>query len=450
MSQQRTSLLRRSLRKAYPVAVRGEGAWIYSADERRYLDLAGSAAVNLIGHGDQDVARAIQAQMAALEFVHSSEFTTGMAEEFAREVLEFAGPSFADGAVFFTCGGSEAVESALKLARQYQVEIAQNQRTKILARKQSYHGSTFGAMSVSGNRKRREIYLPMLPAYPKVNTPYCYRCEYACEACATKYAHEVAQELQTAGNEIAAFIFEPISGATLGAATPPAGYLKAVMEFCEVAGVVTIADEVMTGFGRTGANFAVDHCSVAPDLLVVAKGIASGYAPLGAVIAQRRIVGAIERGSEILVNGLTYNAHPVSAAAGKAVLETIRKLGLVQAANSDLLGSIGAILKEALFGLMRCKSVGDVRGRGLLWGIEFVAERQSKKPFDPQVQFAASVAEAAMRRGLIVYPMQGCVDGMSGDHLLLAPPAIITREEIVWAAQQLAESIEEAEHAAAQ
>jgi adenosylmethionine-8-amino-7-oxononanoate aminotransferase len=213
--------------------------------------------------------------------------------------------------------------------------------------------------------------------------------------------------------------------------------------------VVTIADEVMTGFGRTGANFAVDHWSVAPDLLVVAKGIASGYAPLGAVIAQRRVVDAIDRGSGTLIHGLTYNAHPVCAAAGKTVLKKIRALELVRAADSAASGSIASVLKEALRGLTALKSVGDVRGRGLLWGVEFVADRASKKPFASQLQFAASVADAAMRRGIVVYPIQGCVDGIVGDHLLLAPPAIISKEDIVWAAQQFADSIEEAEHAVA-
>lgn len=439
----RPATLRRSFRKEYPVAVRGEGAWIFDAQGKRYLDLAGSAAVNLIGHGDQAVARAMQDQLAQIEFVHSSLFTTRVTEEFAQQVLAFAGPAFEGGAVFFTSGGSESIETALKLARQYQVELGQTHRTQILARDQAYHGATFGAMAVSGNRKRREIYLRMLPSCPRVNTPYCYRCIYGCDECATKYAAEVEQQLEFRGDELAAFIFEPISGATLGAVAPPNGYMQRVTDACQNAGVLVIADEVMTGFGRTGANFAVDHWGVAPDLLVVAKGIASGYAPLGAVIANRKLVGAIASGSGGLIHGFTYNAHPVAVAAGRAVFSKLQGEGLIRAANSEIADSPAAHLKTALLRLRDCTSVGDVRGRGLLWGIEFVRDKQTKAPYAPEQQFAPKIAEAGMRRGLVLYPMQGCVDGLRGDHLLIAPPATLTPDEISWAAQQLRESIED-------
>jgi adenosylmethionine-8-amino-7-oxononanoate aminotransferase len=427
--------------------VRAEGAWLWDSAGKRYLDLAGSAAVNFIGHGHPAIGKAIAEQLQQIEFAHSSQFHTPVAEDFAHEILEFAGPSFAGGAVFFTSGGSETVESALKLARQYQVEIGQAQRTEILSRKQAYHGATFGAMSVSGNPKRKQIYLPMLKSWEQVNTPYCYRCAYPSGDCAGQYAQEVESVLEKSGSNFAAFIFEPVSGATLGAAVPPDGYLRRVTKACAAHGVLTIADEVMTGFGRTGRNFAVEHWGVHPDIIVAAKGIASGYAPLGAVIATRKVVDSIANGSGSLVHGLTYNAHPVACAAGQAVLREIRQKGLVQrAASDDSPSHAGSQMKAALDSLTACRTVGDVRGIGLLWGVEFVASKSTKQPFPPSRQFAASVASAAARRGVMTYPMQGCVDGSSGDHLLLAPPAIIKEDEIAWAVQELKSATEEVEN----
>lgn len=443
-SRGHSALFPRSFRKKYPIAVRGEGAWIWDAEGNRYLDFAGSAAVNFIGHGDKTVANAITAQLGKLEFAHTSQFTAPIAEQFAKEVLEFAGPAFEGGAVFFTSGGSEAVETALKLARQFQVEAGEAQRTKFLSRNQAYHGATFGAMGVSGNRKRREVYLPLLLDSEKINTPYCYRCAYGCDQCAKKYADEVELALQKSGDETAAFIFEPVSGATIGAAAPPDGYLRRIVESCRARGVLVIADEVMTGFGRTGRNFAVNHWGVEPDMLVVAKGIASGYAPLGAVIANRRVVEAIEFGSGSLIHGLTYNAHALAVAAGQAALARILECDLVRAADSSA-GCVGARFKAALQNLLDCGSVGDVRGLGLLWGVEFVIDRSSKKPFDPNLQFSPLVGVAAARRGVMVYPMQGCVDGVAGDHILLAPPAILQEQELQWGVEQLKLAIQEVE-----
>jgi adenosylmethionine-8-amino-7-oxononanoate aminotransferase len=439
----RSAVLPRSFRKKYPVAVKGEGAWIWDADGKRYFDLSGSAAVNFIGHGDPAIAKAMSAQAGALEFVHSSQFTSQIAEELAAEVLHFAGPAFEGGGVFFTCGGSEAVETALKLGRQYQVEVGQTQRTRFLSRNQAYHGATLGAMAVSGNRKRREIYLPLFLDSQKVNTPYCYRCLHGCADCATKYAGEVAATLEASGNEIAGFIFEPVSGATLGAAVPPEGYLQRCAETCRSHGVLVIADEVMTGFGRTGKNFAVEHWNVQPDILIAAKGIASGYAPLGAVIASRKVLEAIYKGSGALVHGFTYNAHPISVAAGRAALAKITGSGLVAEASKD--GAVGRALKSELASLRECESVGDVRGIGLLWGVEFVADGASKKPFVAKEQYSSKVAVAASSRGVMTYPMQGCVDGFAGDHLLLAPPAVSTVEDIRWAIEQLKLAVHEVE-----
>ncbi len=444
----RSAVLRRSFRKGFPAAVRGEGVYVWDADGNRYLDLSGSAAVNFIGHGVPEISAAMAAQAARLEFVHTSQFTTPAAEEYAEELLAFAGENFCGGAVYFTCGGSESIETALKLARQYQVEIGQNSRYQILSRQQSYHGSTLGALSVSGNKRRREMYLPMVREFAHVGMPYCYRCDFdctdGCRNCGQQYATELERAIEASHGEAAAFIFEPVSGATLGAVVPPPGYLQSIADICRRHGVLLIADEVMTGMGRTGRNFAVEHSNVAPDILVTAKGLSSGYAPLGAVIASKKVVDAIAAGSGAFLHGFTYNAHPISLAAGRAVLRHLQAKKLVEAADSSRPGTIAAQFKQALETLRTDEGVGDVRGIGLLWAVEFVADKASKRPFPPADNFAGRVAAAALKRGLLVYPMQGSVDGISGDHLLLAPPAIITHEQIAWSVEQLSASIRQA------
>jgi adenosylmethionine-8-amino-7-oxononanoate aminotransferase len=434
------------------VAVRGEGVYIWDASGNRYLDLAGSAAVNFIGHGVPEISGAMAEQAAKLEFVHTSQFTTPVAEEYAEELLAFAGEHFRGGAVYFTCGGSESIETALKLARQYQVEIGQASRYQILSRQQSYHGSTLGALSVSGNKRRREIYLPMVREFAHVGMPYCYRCDFdctdGCRNCGQEYVAELEHAIETsnrASGGAAAFIFEPVSGATLGAVVPPPGYLQSVAEICRHHGVLLIADEVMTGMGRTGRNFAVEHSKVSPDILVTAKGLSSGYAPLGAVIASKKVVDAIAAGSGAFLHGFTYNAHPISLAAGRAVLRHLQEDRLVEAADSSLSGSTAARFEQALESLRDERAVGDVRGIGLLWAVEFVADKVSKRAFPPEQNFAGRVGAAALKRGLLVYPMQGCVDGISGDHLLLAPPAVITPDQIARSVEQLGASIREAQ-----
>ncbi len=444
----RSPVLRRSLRKPYPVAVRGEGVYIWDADGKRYLDFSGSAAVNFIGHGVREIADAMLEQVRQLEFVHTSQFTTPVTEEFAAELLDFVGEHFRGGAVYFTCGGSESIETALKLARQYQVEIGQPTRYQVLSRSQSYHGSTLGALAVSGNRKRREIYLPMVREFAHVGIPYCYRCDFdcadGCRNCGQQYASELERAIEEAKGEAAAFIFEPMSGATLGAVIPPPGYLESIAEICGRHGVLLIADEVMTGMGRTGRNFAVEHWQVAPDILVTANGLSSGYTPLGAVIVSKKVVDAIATGSGAFLHGFTYNAHPVSVAVGRAVLRRVQSLDLVGAADSSIAGTVGSALKTALESLRDLDVVGDVRGLGLLWGVEFVQDKKSKRPFPPERNFAGRVGQSALRRGLLVYPMQGCVDGVAGDHLLIAPPAVVTAEQIGWGVEQLRVAVAEA------
>jgi adenosylmethionine-8-amino-7-oxononanoate aminotransferase len=437
----------RSFRQSFPRAVRGEGAFIWDSDGQRYLDFSGQAAVNFIGHGVPAIAEAVAAQASQLEFVHSSQFTTAAAEDYAAELLAFAGDHFRGGCVYFTSGGSEAVETALKLARQYQIEIGQSRRYHMLSRTQSYHGSTLGALAVSGNARRRGIYLPMTREFAHVAIPYCYRCVCdglnGCARCAEACAGELEKAIDLAAGAAAAFILEPVSGATLGAAVPPARYLQGIAEICARAGVLLIADEVMTGMGRTGRNFAVDHWNLAPDILVAAKGLASGYAPLGAVLASEKIVTAIARGSGAFLHGFTYNAHPLSLAAGREVLRYMRKHDLVRAADSASAGTAASHLKSALATLLDHRAVGDVRGIGLLWGIEFVADKTTKAPFPAAWNLAGRVGEAAKKRGLLLYPMQGSVNGHSGDHVLVAPPAVIPQAQMDWAVATLRDVLEQ-------
>lgn len=439
------ALLRRSFRKSFPPAVRGEGVYLWDAQGKQYLDFAGSAVVNFIGHGNAEIVAAMMAQARSLEFVHGSQFITPIAEQYAEALLGFAGEHFRGGAVYFCSGGSEAVEAALKLARQYHVETSDIRRSEVITRNQSYHGATLGAVAVSRNKRRREIYRPMVREFATVGTPYCYRCEYdctdGCANCGQEYALEVEAAIAASEGRAAAVLLEPVSGATLGAVVPPPGYLQKIEEICRRQGVLLIADEVMTGVGRTGRNFAVDHWQIAPDIIVTAKGLSSGYAPLGAVIISRRIVEAVAAGSGSFIHGFTYSSHPISLAAGSAVLEYIRRNHLVEAANSGRAESAAGALKRALEQLRSLPAVGDVRGIGLLWAVEFVSDRSTKAPFEPEKNFAGLVAQAAAERGLLVYPVQGCVDGDVGDHIMIAPPAIITAEQIGWAVEQLSSAI---------
>lgn len=443
-----SALLRRSFRRTFPPAVRGQGAYLWDARGKQYLDMAGSAAVNFIGHGVSDVVSAMAEQARSLEFVHSSQFTTPIAEQYASELLEFAGPAYQGGAVYFTASGSDAVEFALKLAREYQVEIGNFGRTQIISRDQSQHGSTLGAIAVSHNGRRSEIYRPMVREFTSIGTPYGYRCTYDCQDgcanCASAYALELEAAVEGSNRKVAAMILEPVSGSSLGAVVPPPGYLPKIAEICEANEILFIADEVTSGMGRTGRNFAVQHWGVAPDIVVTSKGLSSGYAPLSAVIVSSKVVEIVAYGSGVHMHGFTYSSHPISLAAGRAVLNHMKQRRLVHAADSDQAGSIAAKLKESLGTLRELPAVGDVRGIGLLWAIEFVADKTSKTPYPAKQNFSGLVAQAATDRGLLVYPGQGCAGGDCGDHILLAPPAVVSPEQVDWACEQLREVILEA------
>jgi adenosylmethionine-8-amino-7-oxononanoate aminotransferase len=434
--------------------VRGQGAYLWDARGKQYLDLAGSAAVNIIGHGVSEIVAAMTEQARSVEFVHSGQFTTPIAEQYARELLEFAGPSFKGGAVYFTSGGSDAVEMALKLAREYQVEIGNFGRSQIISRDQSQHGSTLGAIAVSRNGRRSEIYRPMVREFTTIGTPNCYRCNYectdGCANCAVSYALELEAALAATNNKAAAMLLEPVNGVSMGAVVPPPGYLQKIAEICEKNEVLLIADEVTSGMGRTGRNFAVQHWDVVPDILVTSKGLSSGYAPLGAVIVAPKVVEVVAYGSGAHMHGFTYSSHPISLAAGRAVLNYINQQELLQAADSDREGSIASMLAKCLGDLRDLPSVGDVRGLGLLWAVEFVEDKISKLPYSTSVNFSGLVAQAAMERGLLVYPAQGCAGSDCGDHILIAPPSVIAPDQVTWACEQLRGAIQEAAHLAKQ
>ncbi|HEX5424449.1 MAG TPA: aspartate aminotransferase family protein [Candidatus Acidoferrales bacterium] len=414
----------RSFLKSYPKATRAEGCFIYTAEGRRYLDACGGAAVVTIGHGVAEVARAIGDQASRLAYVHSSQFHIAGAERLAERILGLAPePMRRGGRVYFTSGGSEATETAIKLARQYWLERGNTKRVRIIARQQSYHGATLGALALSGNLRRREPFAPLLHEWGHVAPCFCYRCPLGLHypECNVDCADDLERLLLDGADDVAGFILEPVSGATLGAVAPPDGYLQRVAEICHKCGILLIADEIMSGMGRTGKPFAVQHWSVAPDMILVGKGIASGYAPLGGVIASGRVVEAISGGSGSFLHGFTYHAHPVSVAAGNAVLDYIEREKLFARVEP-----LGKEMGAALQSLKRFSVIGDVRGIGLLWSIEFVRDAKTREPFPIDARIAARLAEDALESGVLTYPMQGCADGHRGDHLLLAPPFTIT------------------------
>jgi adenosylmethionine-8-amino-7-oxononanoate aminotransferase len=423
-----SSLFSRNLRKDYPIAVKGEGCWITDSEGRRFLDASGQAAVVNIGHGVAEIGAAMAEQSTRLAFAHTSQFHSAAAGKLASRLLALAPANFRDGGrVYFTSGGSEATETAIKLARQYFLERGDSARYRVLSRRQNYHGSTLGAMSVSGNVARKAPYDPLLADWGHVAPCFCYHCPFGktFPECGIACAEDL-DELLRAGNgdTAAAFIFEPVVGATLGAAAPPEGYAARIAGICRQRGILLIADEVMSGMGRTGKTFAVEHWGIAPDMILVGKGIASGYAPLGAVLVAPQVVEAFERGSGTFQHGFTYQAHPVSVAAGNAVLDFLESRKLVARVSSA-----GETLHEALRPLLQHRNVGEIRGLGLLLGIEFVRDKVSREPFAREENIAERIRQAAFAEGVLTYPTQGCVDGVRGDHILLAPPFTISEEE---------------------
>jgi adenosylmethionine-8-amino-7-oxononanoate aminotransferase len=437
-----THILHRHPPATLPVAVGGTGITIVDANGKEYIDASGGAAVSCLGHGHPDVKRAMHAQIDRIAFAHTSFFTTQVAEELADHLIAHAPPGMSR--VYLVSGGSEAVEASLKLARQYFVEIGEPQRRHFIARRQSYHGNTLGALAVGGNAWRRQQFAPLLVDVTHVSPCYEYRDRGAGES-AEDYGERLALELETAieaagPQNVIGFVAETVVGATLGAVAAVPGYWRRVREICDRHGILLIADEVMCGMGRTGTLHAVEQEGVVPDLLTVAKGLGGGYQPIGGMFIHQRIIDAIAHGSGFFQHGHTYIGHPVASAAALAVQQVIVRDHLL-----DAVAQMGGVLRQCLtdaFG--GHPNVGDIRGRGLFMGLELVADRPSRQPFDPALRLNARVKGEAMKRGLLCYPMGGTVDGRRGDHVLLAPPFIVTAADIDRIVARLAESIDAA------
>jgi len=436
-----TPLFSRNLRKQFPVAVRGEGCWIIGSDGRRYLDASGQAAVVSIGHGVAEIGRAMAEQSEKIAFAHTTQFHSEPAEKLAARLLAIAPGNFQNGGrVYFTSGGSEATETAIKLARQYFLETGQPTRYRVLSRKQSYHGSTLGAMSVSGNVGRRAPYAPMIPEWGHVAPCFCYHCPFdkTFPECNLACADDLDAFLRTNDAPSAsAFLFEPVVGATLGAAPAVDGYTARIAEICRKYGILVIADEVMTGMGRTGKPFASEHWGLEPDIILIGKGIASGYAPLGAVLVAPRIVEAFVRGTAAFMHGFTYQAHPVATAAGNAVFDYLEAHKLF-----ERVAPAGEMLRKSLAKLESHPHVGQVRGLGLLQGVEFVKNRTAREPFPKEAGIAEKMRQAALGKNVLLYPGQGTVDGTGGDHVLLAPAFMLRAEECELIADALQYALE--------
>ncbi len=436
-----TRILHRQINHDYPVAVGGQGATIVDSEGRRYIDASGGAAVSCLGHRHPDVLAAMHAELDRLAYAHTSFFTSRPAEELADELVAHAPDGL--GHVYFVSGGSEGIETALKMARQYFVERGEPGRRRFVARFQSYHGNTLGALSVGGNAWRKAPFEPLLIEAHHIDPCYAYRHQRpneSDEAYGLRAADALEAKLEELGPEtVIAFVAETVVGATLGAVPPAPGYFRRIRDICDHHGVLLILDEVMCGMGRTGTLHACEQEGVAPDLMVVAKGLGGGYAPLGAVLVSDRVFDTFaERGG--FQHGHTYIGHPLACAAGLAVQRIVRGDGLL--AN---VGRQGALLERRLrerFG--NHHHVGDIRGRGLFQGVELVGDRASKAPFDPDLKLHARVKSEAMRRGLMVYPMGGTVDGRAGDHVLLAPPFIVDDATVDAIVERLGDAVDAA------
>ncbi|MGR3910866.1 aspartate aminotransferase family protein [Burkholderia sp. SR8] len=434
-----TTVFHRAPRATLPVAVAGDGIEIIDSTGKRYIDACGGAAVSCLGHSNQRVIDAIKRQAQQLPYAHTSFFTTDVAEELADRLVEAAPAGLEH--VYFVSGGSEAIEAALKLARQYFVEKGEPQRRHFIARRQSYHGNTLGALAIGGNAWRREPFLPLLIEAHHVSPCYAYRDQAAGEsdeAYAQRLADELERKIVELGAEnVAAFVAETVVGATAGAVPPVRTYLKKIRAVCDKYGVLLILDEIMSGMGRTGYLFACDEDGVAPDLLTIAKGLGAGYQPIGATLVSDRIYRTIVDGSGFFQHGHTYLGHATACAAALEVQRVIAEEKLL-----DNVRARGEQLRASLREHYAAHPhVGDVRGRGLFVGVELVRDRDSKATFDPELKLHAAVKREAMQRGLMVYPMGGTIDGVHGDHILVAPPFVCTAQQIDTIVERLSGAI---------
>ncbi len=416
----------RKLARNYPLITHGEGIYLYDENGKRYIDGSGGALVVNIGHGQKEIFQKMMEQMVQVGYVHGTQFTTKSIEEYGEALGKILPTGL--GKIYFLSGGSESIEAAIKLARQYYLESGQSQRWRVIARWHSYHGNTLGALSLTGRIGMRRPYLPLLIDFPHFPPPYCYRCPFGLSypECELECARSLENLIQMEGPEtISAVIVEPIIGATVGAVVPPDGYLPSIRRICERYGILFIDDEVMTGMGRTGRWFAVEHWGVSPDIMVLGKGMSGGYFPLSAMITRGEFVDRLKEKTGGFVHGHTYSHHPVACAVGLAVLEHIKKNQLVEQCASR-----GEYLLKRLEELKAFSFVGDVRGKGLMTAIEFVKDQRTKEPFLRTKKFTERVIDLAFENGLVLYPGTGFVDGVNGDMVMVGPPLIIEEDQI--------------------
>jgi adenosylmethionine-8-amino-7-oxononanoate aminotransferase len=437
-----THILHRQIGGTLPAAAGGQGIELMDTTGKRYLDASGGAAVSCLGHGHPAVTAALHEQLDKLAYAHTGFFTTEVAERLADRLVADAPAGLSH--IYFVSGGSEAVEASLKMARQYFMERGEPQRRHVIARRQSYHGNTLGALATGGNEWRRAPFSPLLMETHHIDPCFAYRFQEPGEsdvAYGLRAANALEQKiLELGGDTVMAFVAETVVGATAGAVPPVGPYFKRIREICDKYGVLLILDEVMCGMGRTGTLHACEQEGVAPDLMTIAKGLGGGYEPIGAVLLAGKIYDSFAGGSGFFQHGHTYMGHPLACAAGLAVQETIRRDNLL-----DNVARMGAHLRRRLgerFG--NHAHVGDIRGRGLFQAIELVEDRMTKAPFDPARKLNARVKKAAMARGLMVYPMGGTIDGTRGDHVLLAPPFIVTASQIDEIVDRLGSAVDDA------
>ena len=425
-----TYVLHRTLDSNLPTVVDGEGNYLIDAEGRRYLDACGGAAVSCLGHSNTEVRTAIKEQLDKVAFAHTSFFTNEPAEELAEFLIKRAPKGVGNGRVMFLGSGSEAMEAALKLARQYHLERNEPSRTKIIARAPSYHGNTLGALATGGHAGRRAPFQPLLLDVDHIDAAYNYRMRQdgeAEETFALRMANLLEDKIQALGpKNVMAFVAEPVVGASLGTEPAPKGYFKRIREICDTHGVLYIADEVMCGMGRTGTLFALEQEGIHADITTMAKGLGAGYQPIAAVMASETVISAIAEGSGQLWNGHTYMSHAIAAAGALAVQKVIESENLI-----DNILAQGAHLRDALnarFG--QHPNIGNIRGRGLFWTVELVSDKKTKAPFPVTNKLATKIQRAALDLGLMCYPAQGCADGTNGDHILLAPSYTSSKDEI--------------------
>jgi adenosylmethionine-8-amino-7-oxononanoate aminotransferase len=433
------SVFYRNLHHSYPLITHGKGAYLFDNKGRKYLDASGGAAVVNIGHGIREFGNALGDQAQKVGYLNGMQFTHAPVEALAQQISEFL--PFREGKVYFLTSGSEAIEASIKLARQYWMEQGQISRYRIISRMPSYHGNTLATLSLSARERYKEMFRPMLMESVMIPAPYCYRCFWSevYPSCKIKCAYELEKSIKKLGEEnVSAFLTEVIGGASLGAAVPPPEYFRIIQRICEDYGILLIADEVMTGVGRTGKWLACHHFDLAPDIIVMGKGLTSGYFPLSALAVKKNISDLIHEKGKSFLHFQTFAHHPVGCSTGLVTLNYIKNHNLLERCSK-----MGICLLEELSSLGTHPQVGDIRGKGMLIGIEFVQEKKTKKPFPRQLKYAENFTSKALKKGLVLWPNSGQADGVNGDLILVAPPFIIGQNEISQILHLLRETLSE-------